>query len=187
MILRRSRFVHQLPVGKDRFLIVHAVNHMRLPVDRQVDVILNYFAEPRRVPEDCEALTAMIPYSLEAIERAIAGLVERQVLTEKTPEEELAVLSAELAPTHGRDPGEILEHYRREKKEGASPYWSVGSSYGLGDLGTAGQRVDVLLFGDCDIQMESDFLRREAAKRGIDLHVSATFPDDVRFAERTQA
>ncbi len=40
----------------------------------------------------------------------------------------------------------------------------------------------MLLFGDCDIQMESDFLRREAAGRGIDLRVAATFPDDLRFA-----
>ncbi|HEY0909704.1 MAG TPA: hypothetical protein VGD75_05675, partial [Bradyrhizobium sp.] len=29
--------------------------------------------------------------------------------------------------------------------------------------------------------MEADFLRREAARRGIDLRVSATFPDDIRF------
>jgi hypothetical protein len=36
-----------------------------------------------------------------------------------------------------------------------------------------------MLLGDCDIQMEADFLRREAARRGIDLHVSATFPDDI--------
>jgi FkbH-like protein len=61
-------------------------------------------------------------------------------------------------------------------------YWSVSTAYGLQDLSTAAKRVDVLLFGDCDIQMEADFLRREAAKRGIDLHVAATFPDDIRFA-----
>jgi FkbH-like protein len=29
--------------------------------------------------------------------------------------------------------------------------------------------------------MEADFLRREAAQRGIELRVSATFPDDIRF------
>jgi FkbH-like protein len=52
----------------------------------------------------------------------------------------------------------------------------------VSDLSGANKRVDVLLFGDCDIQMEADFLRREAAARGIDLRVSATFPDDVRFA-----
>ena len=54
MILRRSRFIHQLPVGKDRFLVVHALNHTRLPVDRDIDVLLQFFAEPRRVPEDIE-------------------------------------------------------------------------------------------------------------------------------------
>jgi FkbH-like protein len=181
--LRRSRFVHQLPVGDKRILIVHAVNHMRLPADPDVDVLLNYFAEPRRMPDDCAALTKLIPFSPQEIERAIAGLVERQVLTDKTPEEELAAIGAKLAPTHGRDPGAMLEQYRREMKEGAaSSYWSVGMSYRMEDFAEAKHRLDILLFGDCDIQMEADFLRREAARRGIDLRVSATFPDDVRFA-----
>jgi FkbH-like protein len=109
-------------------------------------------------------------------------LLSRQILTEMTPEEELAAVGAELAPKHGRDPAELLERYRRELKEGAEAYWAVGAAYGLDDFNAARQRVDVLLFGDCDIQMEADFLRREAARRGIDLHVSATFPDDIRFA-----
>ena len=43
-------------------------------------------------------------------------------------------------------------------------------------------RIDVLLFGDCDVQMEADFLRREAAARGIDLRIAASFPDDLRLA-----
>ena len=49
------------------------------------------------------------------------------------------------------------------------------------DFGAGGQTLDVILLGDCDIQMEADFLRREAARRGIELRVSATFPDDIRF------
>jgi len=182
MILRRSRFVHQLPLGNGRILIVHAISHMRLPADSEVGKLLDYFTEPRNVPKDCTDLLSLIPYTPDAIERAINGLVERRILTEMSPDEELLAVGAELAPTHGRDPGEILERYRRELKEGASPYWSVGTSYGLKDLGGEAKRVDVLLFGDCDIQMEADFLRREAANRGIDLHVFATFPDDVRFA-----
>ena len=109
-------------------------------------------------------------------------LLSRQILTEKTPEEELAAIGVELAAKHGRDPAELLERYRRELKEGGTSYWAVGAAYGLDDFGGAGQRVDVLLFGDCDMQMESDFLRREAARRGIDLRVAATFPDDMRFA-----
>jgi hypothetical protein len=40
----------------------------------------------------------------------------------------------------------------------------------------------VLLFGDCDVQMEADFLRREAARRGVDLHAAATFAGDLELA-----
>jgi FkbH-like protein len=189
MILRRSRFVHQLPVGKDRTLIVHAISHMRLPADADVSTLIDHFAQPRRIPEDCEAMAALIAKPDEklselrdVVERTVMELLSRQILTEKTPEEELAAIGAELSSKHGRDPAEMLEHYRRELKEGVASYWSVGAAYGLDDLGATGKRVDAILFGDCDIQMEADFLRREAARRGIDLHVSATFPDDIRFA-----
>jgi FkbH-like protein len=182
MILRRSRFVHQLCVGTNRFLVVHAIRNLRLPVDREISLMIDYFAEPRRIPQDCEDLGKLIPYSREVIAGSIAGLFDRDILTEKTPEEELAAAGDNLSATHGRDPAELLDRYRREVKEGVQSGWSAGESYRVADFAAALKRVDVLLFGDCDIQMEADFLRREAAKRGIDLRVSATFPDDVRFA-----
>jgi FkbH-like protein len=189
MILRRSRFVHLLPVGQGRTLIVHAISHMRLPADGEITALLDYFAEPRRIPEDCDAMAALFarpgdnPAGLrEVIERTAMELKSRQILTELTAEEELAAIGEELSAKHGRDPAEMLENYRRKLKEGGAAYWAVGASYGLEDFSGTRRRVDALLFGDCDIQMEADFLRKEAAKRGIDLHVAATFPDDVRFA-----
>ena len=139
-------------------------------------------------PEDYDAIAALFPNTREtpatlrdAVERSVMELLLPN-LTEKTPEEELAAVGAELAPSHGRDPAEMLERYRRGLKEGAQSYWAAGASWGLEDFSGVGRRVDVILFGDCDIQMEADFLRREAARRNIDLHVSATFPDDIRFA-----
>ena len=189
MILRRSRFVHLLPVGPGRTLLVHAISHMRLPVDREITALLEFFLEGRRVPADCDALAALLakptdqPAALrEAIERTVIELKSRQILTEMSAEEELAAAGAELSAKHGRDPAEMLESYRRQSREGGASYWAVGASYGMQDFSGKRQRVDALLFGDCDIQMEADFLRREAGRRGIDLHVAATFPDDVRFA-----
>lgn len=189
MILRRSRFVHLLPVGQGRTLIVHAISHMRLPADGEITMLLDYFSEPRRIPEDCDAMAALLAKSKgeiaglrEVIERTVMELKSRQILTELTADEELAAIGDELSAKHGRDPAEMLENYRRKLKEGGAAYWAVGASYGLEDFSGTRRRVDALLFGDCDIQMEADFLRKEAAKRGIDLHVAATFPDDVRFA-----
>jgi FkbH-like protein len=189
MILRRSRFVHLLPVGQGRTLIVHAISHMRLPADSEISALLEYFSEPRRIPEDCDVMAALFAKSADsssaglrdAIERTVMELKSRQILTELTAEEELAATAEELSVKHGRDPTEMLENYRRKLKEGADSYWAVGASYGLEDFSGTRRRVDAVLFGDCDIQMEADFLRREAARRGIDLHVAATFPDDIRF------
>jgi hypothetical protein len=47
MILRKLRFVHQLPVGPDRVLLVHAVSHLRLPVDGAVAKLVQHFERPR--------------------------------------------------------------------------------------------------------------------------------------------
>lgn len=182
MLLRLSRFIHRLRLGEGRILIVHALTHLRLPADRDVDAILEFFAVPRRVPDDCEPLASLVPFSRDEIAGAVASLIEREVLTQKSPDEELEAIRVELNASDGRDPGALLDLYRRKMKEGGESYWAAKATQGIGDLGRAAQRIDIILFGDCDIQMEADFLRREAATRGIDLRVSATFPDDIRFA-----
>jgi FkbH-like protein len=165
MLLRLSRFVHILPVGEDRVLVLHAVSQLRLTVDRELADLIGLFAEPRDVPDD-----------------AFAALIERGILTDKSPDDELATLSQELAVHHGRDPADMVERLRRQAKEGGHSYWATGPALSAADVEGGRRRLDVLLFGDCDVQMEADFLRREAGERGLDLRVAATFPDDLRLA-----
>jgi FkbH-like protein len=182
MILRKSHFVHQLPVGADRVLLVHAVSHLRLPVDVGVARLVEHFEPPRSLPDEYDDLARLMGCERAVLESCVNTLIERGVLTEKSPEEELADIATQLSPTHGRDPIELLERYRRELKEGSASYWTAGTAQGLSDLAGAKRRLDVILYGECDIHMEADFLRREAARRGIDVRVAATFPDDFAFA-----
>jgi FkbH-like protein len=182
MTLRRSCFVHQLPVGAGRILVLHAVNYVRLNATQEVSDMIAFFAEPRALPDAYDALAKLLPYDRDTLMRSVDTLVRRGILTEKTPAEETAELAKELGETYGRDPLDLLERYRREMKEGSEPYWAAAAAQGLEDLGGAKTRLDIVLFGECEIQMESDFLRREASKRNLDLRVSATFPDDLRFA-----
>lgn len=182
MILRQSRFIHQLPVGAGQILVLHAVNYVRLNVTPEVSDIITFFSEPRTVPEAYEALEKFLPYDRDTLSRCVESLLKRGILTEKTPEEEIAGFTRQLGQTYGRDPIALLERYRREMKEGSEPYWAAMAPQGLPGLGAAARRVDLVLFGDCDIQMECDFLRREADRRGLNLVISATFPDDLRFA-----
>ncbi|HEY0909703.1 MAG TPA: hypothetical protein VGD75_05670 [Bradyrhizobium sp.] len=137
---------------------MHAISHMRLPANGEICALLEHFTEPRRIPEDCAAMTALFPQAADTqtdlrdvIERTVLDLRERQILTDKTPEEELASVGAELAPTHGRDPAEILERYRRDRQQGAASYWAVGASYGMDDFAATGEGLYVILMGDCDI------------------------------------
>ena len=170
MILRLSQFAHLVPVADGRVLVIHAATQMRLVVDGELAEMIEFFREPRDLG-DREAPAAF------------GALIERLILTDKTPEEELAELTGELGAYYGRDPVEALDRMRRGAKEGGEAYWTAGAALAPTDLTPGATRLDVLLFGDCDIQMEADFLRREAASRGIDLRVAATFPDDLRLAD----
>lgn len=182
MRLRRSSFVHQIPVGGNRVLLLHAINQLRFTADADVVKVMDYFVAPRTVPDCYADLAKLVAYDEPSLAGFLNTLIERGLLTEKDPEEEQAQVTEKLSATYGRDPTELLDKYRREMKEGGSAYWATGAVQGVKDIGAAGKRLDIALFGDCDVHMESDFLRREAAKHGIDLRVAATAPDDYAFA-----
>jgi FkbH-like protein len=179
--LRQSRFLHLIPLEGGRVLAVHALSQLKLTLDAQAAAMVEYFAQARDLPEEFPGLAARVGLDADAIVLALQGFTERDILTQKTPDEELAALSA----TFGRDPEAMLERFRLQAREGGESYWAVGRARGLAELGGQTRRLDVILMGDCDIQMEAEFLQAEALERGVDLRVAATFPDDLRLlAER---
>jgi len=182
MTLRKSRFVHQIPLGAERFLIVHAISQVRLAVNHDVGLVLDFFTVPRGLPDAYMELSQRVGFAGDVLTGCVKSLLERGFLTEKDADNELAEIADKFGPTYGRDPLELLDTYRRALKEGSQPYWSAAVAQGLAELRGGQRRIDVILLGDCDLQMESDFLRREASRRGIDLRVAATFLDDVRLA-----
>ncbi len=182
MRLQTSRFIHAIPVGEGRTLLIHAVEHLRVVVAPEIAAIVDFFRAPRTLPDDYPALAERVTHEPEAVLRTLQALVERGILTETDPDAELARIGAELSASHGRDPAALLERHRREARQGPEPYWAAGAALGVEDLAGGGRRVDLILLGDCDVQMETDFLRREAQGRGLDLRVAATFPDDAGFA-----
>jgi FkbH-like protein len=188
MIFQKSRFVHLLPLPHGRSLAVHAVSHVRLTADADLTQVLEYFAQPRKLPDDLGGLLALVPYSAEVLINCLGSLHEATLITHLTPDEELAEAADRLSERHGREPSDLLDLYRRALKEGSDPAWAIGVAKGIHDFaGSPLPALDVLLFGDCDLQMESEFLRREGQARGVDLRIAATFPDDVRFARERSA
>jgi len=182
VILRRSRFLHQIPVGDGRILLVHAVSQQRRVIDAGLAAVVNFFAAARELPGEFAELAKLTTASPEGLVNLLAALTEQEILTQKTADEELAEASTAFAPTHGRDPGALVDAYRREHRSGGETYWAASAALGVADLDKPRQKITALLLGDCDLQMEADFLRQEALTRGVDLEVVATFPDDVRLA-----
>ncbi|MBV9461234.1 MAG: HAD-IIIC family phosphatase [Bradyrhizobium sp.] len=182
MRLRKSSFVHQIEVGPNSVLLVHAISQQKLKVDDELARLMTYFSGWREFPGAFAEVRKLLPYDDQIIAGTIGALHERDFLTGKSEQEELAAVAERLGPTHGRDPEELLDRYRRELKEGTADYWSVISPQRIRDIGSTKPRLDLILFGDCDVHMEADFLRQEAERRGYDLRVAATAPDDFAFA-----
>ena len=170
MYLRLSRFIHLLPMGVDRVLVVDAIGHARLAVSTELAEIIGGFSSGRDVADE------------DTTKGVLAALIGRGILTRKTPEEELERVAQVLRPYHGRDPVEMLDRFRRESREGVAPYFAAGVALTPKDFTDGNLRIELLLFGSCDVQMEADFLRRAAAEHGIDLKIAASFPHDLRLA-----
>ena len=187
MLIRRSRYAHLTRLGDGRVLALHAMTALRLVVDEEVASLLDWFALPRDMPGQLAELPASIAADREALPGCLAALTERGLLTALSAEAEEADAAVRLTELHGRTPdgdwGAALDALRRGAGEGAQAYWSVSEADGVADLGRPLRwRLDVLLFGDCELQMEADFLRREGLRRGVPLHIATGFPDDLRLA-----
>src|SRR5580658_464999 len=180
--LRASQFVHKIPMGADRVLLVHAISHLRFLANDEIARVFDFFAEPRTLPDEALPLMGELGCDRDALASVIGALMERGALTELEPEAELAQFGETLGASYGRDPREMLERYRRQTQEGGLDYWATGAANNIADFAAPKRRIDAVLFGDCDVHMEADFLKREAARRGMDLRVAAAFPDDASFA-----
>lgn len=168
MLLRLSRYIHMLPAGPGRTLVVDAVSQGRMVVNDDLANALRSFVTPIEIPTPKDEL--------------LKSLIARGILTDKTPDAEQVHVMGLLAPYYSRDPEEMLDRYRRAAREGVETYWATAAALTPEDFTGGKHPVTLILFGDCDVQMESDFLRREAGKRGIALTMAASFPDDMRLA-----
>lgn len=182
-LVRKSSYVHIVRLTEGRALAVHALTQLRLAIDTQVAAIIDWFDAPRRMPAEIGALLALHPIDPPVMAGCLATLMEHGVLTAEDPATEATSAAARLGELHGRDPGEALDQWRRQAGQGADANWAVTETLGADQLGRALKHCwDVLLFGDCELQMEADFLRRIAAERDVDLRVGTGFPDDLRLA-----
>ena len=169
MRLRRSAFAHVLKLGSGRSLLVHAVSQLRLAVDDDAAALLDAFAEPRELPGAFAALSANFRQEPRVLAGAVAALMERGFLTEHEPETEAAGFASALAETGARDPAAQLDKYRLGRREGALDYWAAHETRPLTALAAGGPRLDVALIGDCDVQMEAEFLRSRPAPEATSL------------------
>ena len=178
-ILRRSPFVHLLPLEDGGILAIHAVTQTRLPLTADMGRLIDHFETPQTLAEALPSLTARFGTDEPTLCACLTMLLDRGILSSQSAAAEQAAFTDAL---RGRDPGAALDRYRRAHFEGSHPYWAVEAPQGLDEARGLRHRMDVLLFGDCDVQMETDFLRREAKSRGIDLRPAASFAHDLDLA-----
>jgi FkbH-like protein len=179
MTLRRSSFVHLLDLPPAASVAIHAVSQVRLSVTREVARLIAWFDQPRDLESGLPMLAATLGSDEATVRTCLRMLLDRGILTEQSPEAEQAAIVQAL---QGHDPAAALDRYRRTHMEGSHPYWAVEAPQTLTEASHLHRRLDILLLGDCDVQMETDFLRREAGRRGIDLRAAASFAADTELA-----
>ena len=173
MILRLSRFVHLLPVGEARVLVIHAVSHLRLVADPELGADDRLLRHP---PGSCQPARAGVrrPDRARHPHRQDPGRGNgrRRRRTGTF--------------TMGATPPSCWSATAARPGRAANPLGGRRRALVPADVAERATRLDLVLLGDCDVHMEADFLRREAGGRNIDLRVAAAFPDDLAFAGERQ-
>ncbi|WP_428488359.1 HAD-IIIC family phosphatase [Rhodopila sp.] len=180
--MRRSAFVHLLDLAGASTLAIHAVTQMRVTVTSDVVRLIRWFDQPVELETALSELAEALGSDPATVRACALMLLERGILSDLTAEQEHQATTRVMTGVHGRDPTAELDRYRRSHMEGAHPYWAVEAPHALAGATGLRRRLDVLLLGDCDVQMEADFLRREAARRGVDLRAAASFASDIELA-----
>ncbi len=121
VVLRRSRFVHLIDLGPTRVLAVHAITQTRLTVTHPVAQLIRFFDQPNSLEIVLPQLASELELDSATIRTCAAMLLDRGILTDRTPEEETAETVRQLGRHHGRDPTALLDQYRRAHMEGAHP------------------------------------------------------------------
>ncbi len=179
-MLRRSSYIHQITVDpKGGILIIHAIEAMRLPADRYVNILLDYFSVPHAFADACEALTVSLPFSKKEIGAAIDGLVRRGILTQQTAEEEQTSIISKLAATYGRDPTKKYAENIIDGKRSRSVNFSSDTRLKPASLQEFMRRIDILLCTDEEFRVDVNFLKKDAHRRHIDLHCNVMRPDQL--------
>ena len=112
MLVRRYAYAHLLRLGPGRALAVHALTGLRLSLDDEVAGLLEWFAEPRDMPDELAGLPAARTLDPDILAGCLATLMEQGLLTDKAPQAEQADHAEALGETHGRAPGEALDALR---------------------------------------------------------------------------
>lgn len=185
MIIRQSQYIHLVALGGGRELCLHAVTGTKLVLSAEVVSLIRYFDTEQDMTEAMIELPTRLGCSAEVIMECAAALIEREILTKVSAEDEADQVSSRFADSYGRDPIELLERYQRERMEGSFEYWAVGAPRSFADFTQNRRAFRILLLGDCDVQMEADFLRAEAQQRGIDFKVASTFLHDSKLLIET--
>jgi FkbH-like protein len=180
MILRRSQFVHLIPFGCGRELLIHAVAGARMIVEADVADVVRYFDVSRSADVAISDLAARLSLPTDTVGSAVSALLAREILCRLSPDDEIAAVRAALDFGSTRDPVKCLERYQRARSERGIDYWAVSAARTVRDFRSDLPEFRVVLLGDCDVQTEIDFLRAAGVYCGMDLRVSATFLDDTR-------
>jgi FkbH-like protein len=186
-MLRRSQYVHLVPLGHEGEMCLHAAIGKTTVLARDLAAIVEHFNAAQDRDEAILDLQQQLGVPREVIDGHINWLVEAHILGQLTSEAETAALAQQLTASPGRDPVERLRRYRREQTRASLAHASADQHQRISDDHVAnGPSCDIILVGDCDAVNEDRFLLAEGRRRGIQTRVTTTTPDDISLLAETK-
>jgi FkbH-like protein len=170
----RSQFLEVLPLDTGNFLCLQTLVQARLVVKPEVLAILDAFAAPRRLGDVIDEFVRDRRGASDRLHHVVTAFVQNRMLFAGTHDEERTQYLAVLSQWYGRDPETARQAARRFTSQ-AVPRFAAPVARDLDSFVPAGRRLDVVMVGLCDVQIEMDVLRETAREFGIDLHPVATF------------
>jgi FkbH-like protein len=179
----RSHYLQVIRLRNGNYLCVNAFARTRMVVRPRVKELIDLFDTPRSPQDATREFLRTHAVDADATLACVQELVAARLLHAGSPASEERAMKAWLSQFFARDPDAGLDDWVRATPQQQDDYWALSVGRDIESLQPLPHQLTAIVLGACDVQMETDVLRHEARRYGIDLTLLSTFEDDAALVQ----